>query len=147
MDGNQVHETEQYALFSGSLALANSYWDINYYTFREKGDKPHIVKSTFFVEKESIISVSQGLDEIEAILTVMESVPIYFLSIILQNMKNNSPFDRAVDNNSVRLVSLYLGRLDEIKEFNLSNLIYFHFPDLFTMRLITFESYLATCYF
>lgn len=69
------------------------------------------------------------------------------MAILIDGKDGKNAFENALEMNSPRLVEMLLNALIQIPEFNLSRVLYQHFPKLFAMKIKSFEHYLESCFF
>jgi hypothetical protein len=106
------------------------------------------MKLSFYIEKKSFLgNVTMEEDELKDELALFAKNPIFYLSILLKDKNHKTPLDYAVDKNSPRIVEILLSHVNKIENFNLSRTLYEKFPELFSMKIKSFETFLSKCYF
>ena len=64
----------------------------------------------------------------------------------MPNKDNVSPLDISIDNNSIKVIELFLKELSKITDYNLSKAFYKKFDKLFEMDIDAFRDFIDICY-
>ena len=146
--GPRVNFDETLVLANGSLYSVYSYQDVYFRTEKDTYATKRADACKYFVDRKSVISdfVMED-DKLAKILDLLKEDPLMYLMILMPDNKGVTPLDEAIENNSPRIVEMFLNHLRDVSEFKLSKMVYLRFIDLFDMGIEAFRNFLSICYF
>ena len=102
----------------------------------------------YFIDRESILfDFILEDDKLGKVLELLEEEPLYLTMILTPGKKKKTPLDQAIENNSPKVVELFLKSLLKLSDFKLSTAFQHQFGELFDMGVDAFRLYLNLCYF
>jgi hypothetical protein len=146
--GPKVNFDESLILARGNLYSAISYQDIDFRQKRDQLDASKTETCTYFVDRKSIVLDYVMEDaKLFKIVEQLEKDPLFLLMILTPDRNNKTPLDEAINNNSPRVVELFLNALIKVGDFKLTNAFTPQFLELFKMGVEAFRHFLHCCYF
>jgi hypothetical protein len=146
--GVKISNDETMILLGDAIRSSFSYQDIYFRTKKDQIATQRIDACKYFIDRKSVVSdFVMDDNKLYRILELFKEEPIYFTMILTKNNEGLTPIEEAMDNNSPKIVELFLNALTEIPDFRLSSALYHRFDDLFDMGVEAFRSFLRICYF
>lgn len=146
--GVKISEDESLIVLGDGVISCMSFQDI---FFRNKKDTlatQRVDACKYFIDRRSVVSdFVMDDDKLSKILELIQSDPIYYTMILTRNKFGKCPLEEAIENNSPKIVELFLSALSEVRDFKLSKAIYHRFEEMFEMGIDAFRSFLRVCYF
>ena len=123
--GPRINKDETHIVVNGSLFFAYSYQDIFFRKNKDIYATKRIDACKYNIEGHTVISdfVMED-DKLSKILDLIQTDPIYYLMIVTKNKKGITPLEEAIQNNSPKIVELFLVNLQKIKHFKKSTAFY-----------------------
>lgn len=146
--GPKFNFDETCILINGYVHHSYSYQDIFFRMRRDYYATRIIQGSKYFIGRRSVVSdlITDEL-KLSRILENFGNDKIMITMMFVQDNKGKTPFEESIDNNSPKIVELFLDFTHDIKEFKLSKMVYKRFDALFDLGIETFRSFLSICYF
>ena len=145
--GMKMSTDERFVLADKKLLTSFSYMDIEFKSKREEYTiaQPDVFK--YFIDRKSVFfDYVQDPDKLKEFIQLFSAEPIYYTLIITPNKDNVSPLDVSIENNSIKVVELFLKELSKITDYNLSKAFYKKFDKLFEMDIDAFRDFIDICY-
>mmetsp|Transcript_12932 Transcript_12932/g.14847 ORF Transcript_12932/g.14847 Transcript_12932/m.14847 type:complete len:243 (+) Transcript_12932:3871-4599(+) len=146
--GPRMNNDETMVIFNGFLFASYCFQDLYFRKMKNYYATQRIDACKYIVDRNTAISDFVMEDNnLSKILDLIQSDPIYYLMIITKNKQGKTPLQNAIENNSPKIVELFLNNLQRIPAFKLSEAVYPSFGELFDMGVEAFRNFLSICYF
>ena len=146
--GPKFNFDETCLIINGYISHAYSYQDIFFRVKRMTYGIKNIQASKYFIGRRSILSdLVMDEDKLSRIFENFTRDKIMMCMMFVQDNKGNTPLEESIDNNSPKIVEMFLEYANEIQEFKLSKMFYKWFDALFDLGIESFRNFLGTCYF
>ena len=145
--GMKMSNDERFVLADGKLITSFSYLDIEFKSKRDELTTTHSDVFKYFIDRESVFNdYVQDPDKLEELIKLFSDEPLYYTLILTPNKQKKSPLDISIENNSLRVVKLFLEALGNIADYNLSKAFYKKFDRLFEYDIDVFRDFIDKCY-
>ena len=146
--GPKFNFDETCILINGHVYHSYSFQDIFFRMKRDYYATKILQASRYFIGRRSVISdLITDEYKLNRILENFESDKVMIAMMFIQDNRGKTPFEESLDNNSPKIVELFLDFTHEIKEFKMSKMIYKRFDSLLDLGIETFRTFLSICYF
>jgi hypothetical protein len=146
--GPKFNFDETCILINGYVYHSYSYQDIFFRMKRDYYATKSLQASKYFIGRRSVVSdLITDEYKLSKILENFGSDKIMIAMMFIQDNRGKTPIEESIDNNSPKIVELFLDFTQDIKEFKLSKMIYKRFDVLFDLGIETFRNFLNICYF
>ena len=157
--GYKMDKNETTILYKGKLLMKEMYSENEVlqslldgrtiYNERTENDKLSAHQMLIQIEGNTILHLySVDFIPLSLMLSYMEKrKPNMLNSILMKNNKGQTPIDLAIKFESMKTINLLLLYLAKLKDASFSRLLQSKFNKLLSMNLISFHSYLDSCFF
>ena len=123
--GPRMNNSETHIVVGGNLYFTYSYQDIFFRSHKDTYATQRIDAWKYNIEGHTVLSDFVMEDEkLGKILDLLQTDPIYYLMIVTKNKKGITPLEEAIQNNSPKIVELFLANLQKMTYFKKSTAFY-----------------------
>lgn len=133
--GPRMNSTETQVVVNGNLFFTYSFQDIFFRKHKDVYSTQRIDACKYNIEGHTVLSdyVMED-DKLNKILDLLQTDPIYYLMIVTKNKKGMTPLEEAIQNNSPKIVELFLANLQKMPYFKKSTAFYKKFRKSSTLN-------------